>query len=126
MSKEKEIHSPPKKLPLLLIGLFTGVLNGLFGAGGGMIAVTFLKKAGLDAKKAHATSIAIVLPLAVLSSCLYLGGGHFKFRDSLIFLPAGLVGALAGAAALPKLSNKWLRRGFAALILFFAVRLFLR
>ena len=48
-----------------LTGGLCGVLNGLFGAGGGIAAVPLLKAGGLEQKKAHATSLAVILPLAV-------------------------------------------------------------
>ena len=35
-------------------GLAIGIINGLLGAGGGMIAVPLLQKLGLDRKQAHA------------------------------------------------------------------------
>ena len=36
-------------------GFLSGAVNGLLGAGGGMIAVPMLAKSGLEAKKSHAT-----------------------------------------------------------------------
>ena len=53
-------------------GAACGLLNGLFGAGGGMAAVPLLKAGGLPQKKAHATSLAVILPLAAVSAAFYL------------------------------------------------------
>ena len=53
-------------------GSITGLLNGLFGSGGGMVAVPLLEHSGLEPAKAHATSIAVILPLTALSAGSYL------------------------------------------------------
>lgn len=107
-------------------GVAVGVLNGLFGAGGGMVAVPMLKKAGLAQKNAHATSIAITMPLSVISGLLYLHGGRLALTDAMYFIPAGIVGAAIGGVLIKKLSVKTLRRCFGALIIFAAIRLMLK
>lgn len=115
-----------KKLTGALLGLAVGLLNGLFGAGGGMVAVPMLKRAGLEAKNAHATSIAITMPLSVLSGYLYVSAGGLAFSDALPFIPTGIIGALAGAILLKRVSDTLLRRLFGALVIVAAVRLLLR
>ena len=60
-------------------GGVTGLLNGLFGSGGGMVAVPLLEHGGLEPARAHATSIAVILPLTALSAELsvFRVGGFF-------------------------------------------------
>ena len=53
-------------------GFFAGALNGLLGAGGGMVVVPLLDKAGLPPKKSHATSVCVILPICIFSAVLYL------------------------------------------------------
>lgn len=108
------------------MGLVVGLLNGFFGSGGGMVGVPMLRALGLDTQECHATCIAIIAPLAVVSAWLYLRQDAFALSDTWIYLPGGLAGAVVGAWLLPKLSSVWLRRGFGALILFAAVRLLMR
>lgn len=110
----------------IALGFATGLLNGLFGAGGGMAAVPMLRLAGLEPKRAHATALAITMPLSVLSGALYLGGGTLLFADALRFIPAGLLGAVAGGLLLGRIGDRWLRRIFGILILTAAVRLLVR
>lgn len=115
-----------KKWYFLLLGLIAGVLNGLFGAGGGVVVVPMLEKAGIEPRKAHATSISIILPLSVLSGIFYLLGGHIDLGRALPYLPLGLVGALLGGWLLKRISNDLLRRVFGIVILISAVRLLLK
>ena len=107
-------------------GLAIGVLNGLFGAGGGMVAVPLLKKAGMSPKGAHATSIAVTMPLSIISGILYLSSGGVSFSDALPFIPAGIIGAVVGALLIKKLSNTLLRRAFGVLIIVAAIRLLIK
>ncbi|MDR3552195.1 MAG: sulfite exporter TauE/SafE family protein [Clostridia bacterium] len=107
-------------------GLFAGLLNGLLGAGGGMVIVPLLERNGQEPRKAHATSIAVITPLCVLSAAFYLHGGSVRLSDVLPFLPAGLAGAFLGAKLLPKIPDNLLRRIFGAFMLYAAWRLLAR
>lgn len=109
-----------------LTGLIAGVLNGLFGAGGGVAVVPLLEHTGIPAQKAHATSIAIIAPLSLLSGFLYLQGGHVDLKQALVYLPFGVIGAVTGAFLLKKISNQWLKRIFGVVMILSAIRLFCR
>ena len=109
-----------------LIGAAAGFLNGLFGAGGGTVVVPLLEMTGLESKKSHATSIAIILPLSVFSACVYLWGTSPHWGEALSYLPLGAAGAAAGAWLLKKIDNSLLRRIFGGVILASAARLWFR
>lgn len=115
-----------KKLLACLSGTLVGFLNGLFGSGGGMVAVPLLKAAKVEDRKAHATSIFIIGSLSLFTLGVYLYEGRVHLRDALPYLPGGLAGALAGAWLLTRLPIKWIRLIFSLLILYAAVRLFLQ
>jgi len=115
------------KLKTVLIyigGFFVGLVNGLLGAGGGMLAVPLLKKLSLDDKEAHSSSIAVILPLSVLSALLYLWQGTVSIKSALPYIPFGIVGAVAGALLLKKLPDVWIRRIFGVFLLYAAGRIF--
>lgn len=114
-----------KKLRFLLTGAASGLLNGLFGAGGGMAAVPMLEKDGLPARRAHATSLAVIAPLSLLSGGLYLWSGRMALGDAWGFLLPGLAGAALGCWLLPHIKTVWLHRLFGLLVLFAAGRLLL-
>ncbi len=61
------------KIKKIIIGIVTGFINGLFGSGGGTIAVpAFQKLLGIEPHKSHATVIALILPLSIISAFVYL------------------------------------------------------
>ena len=121
-----EEKSKKKRWYFIFLGLVAGILNGLFGAGGGVAVVPMLENAGIEPKKAHATSISIILPLSILSGIFYLISGHISFETALPYLPLGIVGALMGGWLLQKISNDLLRRIFGIIIIISAVRIFLK
>jgi len=108
------------------LAVVIGLLSGLFGAGGGVVAVPVLRGVGLAEDEAHATSVSVTFPLAVLSAFLYLRAASFELRAAWPYLPGAFLGALLGAWLLPKVSSAWLRRIFGAVIIFSAGRLLLR
>ena len=115
-----------KKWAVLPMGLCVGLLNGFFGAGGGMVGVPMLRALGLEPKQCHATCIAIITPLAAFSAWLYIREGVFAPGDAYIYLLPGLAGATVGGWLLPKLSSVWIRRIFGGLILFAAARMLMQ
>lgn len=108
-------------LTLIALGLGAGFINGLLGAGGGILIVFGLNKllAGKlsDPRSVYASAIAVILPLSVLSALQYIRRGSPDLNTlSYLLLPAVLGGAL-GALLLRKLSVKTLSRIFAAVVL---------
>lgn len=115
-----------KKFHFWLLGIVTGFVNGIFGSGGGILAVPMLKKAGLDPKKSHATSLAITLPLSIVSVILYGSKGSLPWSDVFpLFIP-GLSGAIVGGFILKRISGTALKRTFGAILLAAGIRMFLR
>lgn len=115
-----------QNIKLGIFGALIGLINGILGAGGGMIAVPFLKKLGFSQKEAHTNAIAIILPITVISAILYIVRGDVAFRDSFVYIPTGLLGAIAGTYLLKKISPKWLKRIFGFLMVYAGFRLLIR
>ena len=117
--KEKENYSMDEKKTVnfksILCGAATGAANGLFGGGGGMIAVPLLRAQGLNEKKAHATAIAVILPVSLLSFILYALKGFFDFSVALPVALGGFAGGFAGAKLLSFLPEKAVFYVFGAL-----------
>ncbi len=109
-----------------LYGILIGVLNGLFGAGGGIAAVEVLKHYGLDQKQAQTTSIAIILPLCVLSAVLYLFKTEIDFKNLLFLIPSGLAGAMLGTFMMKKMSCELLKKIFCGFMIYAGIRMFFK
>ena len=110
-----------------IIGVVSGFLNGMFGSGGGLAAVPLLESLlKIEPKKAHATSISIILPLSILSAILYHSNGHLDVMEAIKYVPFGIIGALVGSFALKKFSNKFIKKTFAVLLIFAAIRMAVR
>ncbi len=96
------------QLYAIVAGSLAGFFNGLFGGGGGMIVVPMLiHLLNCPPKKAHATAILIILPLSIVSGLFYLAFGTLNVS---VALPTGIgviLGGIAGALLLSKLSNRW-------------------
>lgn len=102
-----------------LSGGAAGLINGFFGGGGGMLLVPLLGRwCGLEQRKAFATSVAVILPLCVLSCVLYFFRGGLDLALALPYLAGGLLGGLAGGKLFRRVNMTWLRRVFALLILY--------
>lgn len=109
----------------LACGLLTGVANGLFGGGGGMLAVPLLQKTGYQEKSAHATAILVILPVSLFSFLLYFIRGFYDFS---VLIPTAIgvtVGGFVGAKLLQALPEKIVRAVFAGLQLIAGLFLFL-
>ena len=99
----------------IFCGVAVGVANGLFGGGGGMIAVPMLQKTGLEEKRAHATAILLILPVSMFSFLLYTWKGLYEFS---VLIPTALgvtAGGAIGAWLLGKLPVKIVNIIFACL-----------
>ena len=113
-------------LKIVLIGLGTGICNGLFGAGGGMVAVpSMVHILKLDEHEAHATAIAVIFPLVVISSYIYFKNGFLDLSKAISVAAGGVIGGAIGAFLLHRISSKWLHRIFAFFMIAAAIRLIL-
>lgn len=109
-----------------LIGVVTGLANGLFGSGGGTVVVPCMEKyLDINVHKSHATAIAIILPLSVLSAIIYVFKADVPWLETAVVSAGGVVGGFVGARLLNKISGRWLHIIFGAAMLAAAVRMFL-
>ncbi len=106
-------------------GAVCGFLNGFFGSGGGVAAVPILEKEGCSANEAHATSVAVIFVLSLVTAAFYGLSGNLDFKTAWNYIPFGLLGALCGAFFLKKIQAVWLKRIFGGIVSVAAVRMFL-
>ncbi|MEG1965485.1 MAG: sulfite exporter TauE/SafE family protein, partial [Oscillospiraceae bacterium] len=84
-----------------------------------------LEKLGLDEKQSHSTSIAIILPLSLISSYIYFVNGNLDLQKALFLIPFGIVGAIIGGFILPHFNSKLLKKIFGVMLLYFSFRMLL-
>ena len=107
-----------------LFGVITGFCNGLFGSGGGTVAVPCMEKfLDVEEHKAHATAIAIILPLSVVSGLIYFYGTDIPAKQTLIACIGGLPGGYIGAKLLGKIKGRSLHIIFGIFMLIGGVRM---
>lgn len=115
------------KAKYALAGVAAGIANGLFGAGGGMVLVPmFIRFSKMEEKRAFATSLAVILPLSLVSAAVYFFKGEFDIRAALPFIIGGGVGGFVGGKVFKKVSAHILRTGFALFMIYGGVRLMMR
>ena len=113
-----------KKKWTIPIGLLVGLANGLFGAGGGTVLVPALERfMPLETHKAHATALAVILPLSVVSAVIYVWGVDVNWPAVGLVSAGGVVGGMVGARLLSKISAGWLNMLFGLFLAAGAVRM---
>ncbi len=106
------------------IGIAAGVLSGLFGVGGGIIMVPLLVAwYALDQRRASATSLLAILPIATASAAGYALTGSVDPRAGLALAVGGVLGGQVGARLLPRTPIPRLQLWFGLLSLATAARL---
>ncbi|MCL2650746.1 MAG: sulfite exporter TauE/SafE family protein [Candidatus Azobacteroides sp.] len=108
---------------MLLMGVFAGVIAGMFGKGGGIIIVPILIKIfKYDQRAATATSLAALqLPVGLPSVIEYAQSGHFNLTFA-VLLAFGLVtGTFFGSKWALKLSAAIFKKIYAVFLLGVAV-----
>lgn len=103
-------------------GALAGAVNGLFGGGGGMVLAPLLESwCRVEEKRA--------LPTAwPPSACCVLSGGVYLVRTGLDwgmawpYLAGGLAGGFVGGKLFTRVPAVWLRRLFAAFLVYGGVR----
>lgn len=120
-----------KYIPIFLIGILAGAVNGLLGAGGGIIVTYFLSHTLTKEQKKEngvfANAVATMLPISVVSLIIYITKGYIKIDHSLLaLLPSALIGGILGAFLLTKLHLKTVKILFSFLVVISGIMMILK
>ena len=110
-------------LKTALAGTAAGLVNGLFGAGGGMILVPLLSfLTELEDREVFPASVSIMLPMCVVSLAVSSMGRALPWADALPYLIGSALGGILAGLWGRKIPTVWLHRGLGLLILWGGVR----
>jgi uncharacterized membrane protein YfcA len=111
------MSQPPFAL-LFAIGIFAGILSGLFGIGGGVVIVpALIYVAGFRQHVATGTSLAVLLPpIGLAATFEYYRHGNVNLRAALIIACAVLLGGWLGAVIANRMAGPQLRLAFGVFV----------
>lgn len=102
----------------IALGLLLGALGGLFGIGGGLLAIPALGLLfGLDQQLAQGTALVMVVPNVLLALWRYHQRNRIDWRHALLLGVSSFMLAWVGAAVAVGLDAEAMRRGFVGFLL---------
>ena len=115
--KKKKLLGP------ILAGIGAGTVNGLFGAGGGMVLVPLLGWfTDLEEDQIFPASVSIILPICVISLLISFQPGTVPWPTAIPYLIGSTAGGLLAGLLGRKIPTLWLHRILGLLILWGGIR----
>lgn len=107
---------------LTIAGGAAGAVNGLLGAGGGMVLVPLLSKSSkLQDQEIFPTSVAIIMPICVIT-LLLSADWSLTFQEVLPYLAGSIAGGIGAGLLGRKIPTLWLHRILGIIILWGGIR----
>ena len=117
-------------IKLAAAGLLAGFVNGLLGAGGGIIIVFAISKLLSDVlphkNDIFANALCVMLPVSLLSCFIYGIKGNLSTEGFGIFVIPAVLGGIVGGLLLGKIGAAFLKRLFALLVIVSGIILIVR
>ncbi len=112
-------------LILLAIGLFSGMLGGMVGIGGGIVIVpALIYFLGFSQLNAQGTSLALIMfPVGVLGVINYYKQGHIDFNIVFILAAGFVIGSFLGSKFAMNIPQVFVKKCFAILMIVIAIKM---
>lgn len=111
-----------KKVKVIIVGLITGILCGLFASGGGLVLVpAFVYIFKLTEKEARAMSVFCILPMVLASLLFYKRAEYIDWKLGICCGIGGTIGGIIGAKLLKRIKDKYLVLIFIAFLVYAAI-----
>lgn len=111
------------KFKLAAAGALAGAVNGLFGAGGGMLLVPLLSAVpDVKEEEIFPSSIAVILPVCLVSLFLSCSIQTLPWTQALPYLLGSAAGGILAGVFGPRFPTLWLHRLLGLLILWGGIR----
>ena len=107
----------------IVLGVFAGMLAGLFGVGGGILFVPTLTWLGLTPVHAEASSLLAIIPTVIVAVWRQEKTGNVRWRAAAVIGVASIGAAVGGAEVARSLPESTLRKLFACLLLLVAAQI---
>ncbi|MBO5024288.1 MAG: sulfite exporter TauE/SafE family protein [Clostridia bacterium] len=116
---------------LCVCALAAGVVNGVFGTGGGIITVFALSRlsrtnTSLSKKDIFATTLFACFAMSLSSAAIYALSGKASPEDALPYLLPAALGGVFGALLMDKIKPAVLSKIFALLVIWAGISLIMR
>ena len=112
-----------KKAGTCFAGLAAGAVNGLFGAGGGMVLVPLLTKfTAIPEDRVFPSSVSIILPICVVSLLFQYSGSGLPINEAWPYLLGSVPGGILAAKLGGHIPVLWLHRILGGLILWGGIK----
>ena len=129
----KAIGHPKNKLAplfLLLAGFGAGFLNGLLGAGGGILIIFSLSRLFSneteEQRDLYANALCVMLPISAFSCLRYALAGNLQITGFGVYVLPAIAGGILGAFLLGRLRSASLKRIFSVIVIYSGVFMILR
>lgn len=111
------------RLKMAMTGLCAGAVNGLFGAGGGMVLVPLLTACtSLKDEEIFPASVSIILPTCIISLLFSRDWSAFAENSAWFLLLGSALGGIAAGFWGKHVPTVWLHRALGVLILWGGLR----
>lgn len=110
-------------LGFVIFGLIVGIYSSFLGLGGGLLIVPLMAALGYDMKTAVATSLAVIIPTAIIGVAGEWANQRVEWRVALLLATGAIAGAILGTAFKGGVSNEAIRKAFAVLLIIIAMDL---
>ena len=110
-------------IKIAICGSIAGAVNGMLGAGGGMILVPLLVSfTDIDESDIFSTSVSIILPICVVSLLLTWNSATLDWKETSLYLVGSAIGGFLAGKFGKKIPSLWLHRLLGILILWGGIR----
>ena len=112
-----------QKFAMALAGTVAGIVNGLLGAGGGMVLVPLLTMLGkLNDEEVFPASVSIIFPICLVSLAISPGFGALPWDHAWPYLVGAIPGGILAGIFANKIPVKWLHRALGIFIIYGGIR----
>lgn len=108
----------------IFIGIISGIISGLFGAGGGLVLIPAYSLAfNTSEKETKSTAIFCILPMVIVSSIFYFFNNYINWSLAIKCTTGEILGSLIGSKLLNTLKPKYLKIIFILFLLYASIRM---